>query len=53
MSGGVTVGDGSFIGVGAVVIQGVKIGSGCMVAAGAVAVKDIPDNCSVKGVPAK
>jgi UDP-perosamine 4-acetyltransferase len=53
LSGGVTVGDNSFVGAGAVVIQGGKIGDNAVIAAGAVVVRDVADGALVKGVPAK
>ena len=53
LCGNVTVGEGSHIGAGATVIQGIRIGRNSMVAAGAVVIRDIPDNVTVAGVPAK
>lgn len=53
LAGGVHVGDGSWVGIGACVRQKIIIGSGVVVGAGAVVVKDIMDNCTVTGVPAK
>jgi len=53
LAGNVTVGERSFIGVGAVVKQGVTIGNDVIVGAGAVVIKDIPDNITVVGNPAK
>lgn len=53
LSGGVTVGGGSHIGAGAVVRQGILIGNNSIIGAGAVVVKDVPDNVTVMGVPAK
>jgi len=53
ISGNVLVGKYSEIGVGAKIIQQKKIGQNSVVGAGAVVVKDIPDNCTVVGVPAK
>jgi carbonic anhydrase/acetyltransferase-like protein (isoleucine patch superfamily) len=52
---GCTIGDGSLIGMGAVVLNGAKIGSGCLVAGGAVVLEgsEIPDGSLVAGVPAK
>lgn len=51
--GKVVIGDGSDIGVGAIILPGVTIGEGVIVGAGAVVNKNIPDNCVVAGVPAK
>ncbi|WP_203579593.1 gamma carbonic anhydrase family protein [Microbacterium hibisci] len=52
---GCTIGDGSLIGMGAVVLNGARIGSGCLVAGGAVVLEgsEIPDGSLVAGVPAK
>jgi serine acetyltransferase len=49
----VRIGDGSWIGHGAVVLPGVTIGRHAVVAAGAVVVTDVPDRCVAGGVPAK
>ena len=40
------------MGVGAKIIGGVRIGHNCIVGANAVVVKNVPDNCTVVGVPA-
>lgn len=53
LCGNVKVGSKSFIGANAVVRQGIIIGSNAMIGAGAVVVKDVPDNTTVTGVPAK
>ncbi len=53
ISGNVTIGEASLIGSGAVILQGVTIGSNVKVGAGAVVTKDIPDNTTVVGVPAR
>ncbi|WP_159499996.1 gamma carbonic anhydrase family protein [Microbacterium sp. 18062] len=52
---GCTIGDGSLIGMGAVVLNGARIGAGCLVGGGAVVLEDaeIPDGSLVAGVPAK
>lgn len=51
---GCTVGDGSLIGIGAVVLNGARIGKNCLVAAGAVVTekKEFPDNSLIVGSPA-
>ena len=41
------------IGVGACVIQGISIGHNTIIGAGAAVVRDIPDDCTAVGVPAK
>lgn len=53
ISGNVTIGEASLIGSGAVILQGIRIGSNVKVGAGAVVTKDVPDNATVVGVPAK
>ena len=52
---GCTIGDGSLIGIGAVVLNGAKIGRNCIIGAGALVTegKEIPDNSLVVGSPAK
>ncbi|WP_194411471.1 gamma carbonic anhydrase family protein [Microbacterium cremeum] len=52
---GCTIGDGSLIGMGAVVLNGARIGSGCLIAGGAVVLEgsEIPDGSLVAGVPGK
>lgn len=52
---GCTIGDGSLIGMGAVVLSGAVIGAGCLVAGGAVVLggTDVPEGSLVAGVPAK
>ena len=53
LCGNVIVGEGTWIGAGAVVKQGIKIGCWCTVGAGAVVVKDVEDGATVVGVPAR
>ena len=52
---GCTVGDGSLIGIQAVVLNGAKIGKNCLVGAGALVTEDkeFPDGCMILGSPAK
>ncbi|HIV16591.1 MAG TPA: gamma carbonic anhydrase family protein [Candidatus Alectryocaccobium stercorigallinarum] len=52
---GCTVGDGSLIGMGAVVLNGAKIGKNCLVGAGALVTgkMDAPDGSMIIGSPAK
>ncbi|MBP3453510.1 MAG: transferase [Clostridia bacterium] len=47
------IGDNVLIGSGAKVLGGVTIGNNVKIGANAVVVHDIPDNCTVVGVPAK
>ncbi|MBN1123000.1 MAG: acetyltransferase [Anaerolineae bacterium] len=53
LSGTVTVGSGTHVGAGATIRQSIAIGSDAVVGAGAVVVKDVPDNVTVVGVPAR
>lgn len=53
LAGRVEVGEFSHIGIGATVIEGRKIGNNVMVGAGAVVIRDLPDNVTVVGVPAR
>jgi sugar O-acyltransferase (sialic acid O-acetyltransferase NeuD family) len=53
LGGGVTVGEGTLLGIGSRVIPGIRIGRWSIVGAGAVVTKDLPDNCTAVGVPAK
>lgn len=53
ISGNVHIGEGTDVGTGSSIIQGVKIGRWSVIGAGAVITKDIPDNCTAVGVPAK
>ncbi|MHC9045759.1 gamma carbonic anhydrase family protein [Microbacterium saperdae] len=52
---GCTIGDGSLVGMGAVILSGAVIGEGCLVAGGAVVLggTQVPDGSLVAGVPAK
>lgn len=52
---GCEVGDGSLIGMGAIILNGAKIGKNCIVAAGALVTQntEIPDGMLAMGSPAK
>ena len=52
---GLSVGDGTLIGMGAVVLGGTRIGQRCLIAAGAVVPPglEVPDDMVVMGVPGK
>lgn len=52
---GCSIGDGSLVGIGAVVLNGAKIGEGCLIGAGALVTEgtEIPDGSLVLGAPAK
>jgi sugar O-acyltransferase (sialic acid O-acetyltransferase NeuD family) len=53
LCGNVKIGSGTFVGANAVIKQGITVGKNAMIGAGAVVVKDVPDNITVIGVPAK
>lgn len=53
LCGNVKVGEQSFVGAGAVIRQGISIGNNVIIGAGAVVVKDVPDNTTVVGIPAR
>ena len=53
MSGHVILGEGVKIGTSAVILPGVRVGAWSIVGAGAVVTRDIPDNVTAVGVPAK
>ncbi len=53
LAGGVSVGSMSWVGIGAVVRHGISIGDNALVGAGAVVVKDVANEQTVVGVPAK
>lgn len=52
---GCTIGDGSLIGIGAVVLNGARIGKNCLVGAGSLVTegKEFPDGTMIMGTPAK
>jgi len=52
---GCTIGDGSLIGIGAIVLNGAKIGKHCLVGAGALVTegKEFPDGSMILGSPAR
>lgn len=53
LAGGVLVGDGAHIGLGACIRQGIRVGRNAIVGMGAVVTKDVPDDVTVIGVPAR
>ena len=52
VAGGVTVGERSWIGAGATVIQQIEIGADVTVGAGSVVIRNVPWGSTVVGVPA-
>ncbi|WP_028459537.1 DapH/DapD/GlmU-related protein [Chloroflexus sp. Y-396-1] len=50
---GISIGHGSWIGSGAIILDGVRIGCNVVVGAGAVVTRDIPDYCIAVGNPAR
>jgi len=52
---GCTIGDGSLIGIGSIILNGARIGRGCLIGANALITegKEIPDNSLVMGAPGK
>jgi len=53
LCGNVSIGHGSWIGAGAVVIQGITVGKNVVIGAGAVVISNIPDNATVVRNPGK
>lgn len=53
ISGDVRVGPGTLIGANATVLQGLTIGARAVIGAAACVVRDVPQNATVKGVPAR
>jgi len=53
ISGWVNLGKGVSVGTGASVIERLTVGNNSFIGAGAAVVRDIPDNCTAVGVPAK
>ena len=47
------IGSGTMIGAGASVLGNITIGVSCRIGAGSVVLRDVPDNTSVAGIPAK
>lgn len=53
ISGNVTIGEGAYLGTGAVVLEKLTIGPGAIIGAGAVVTKDVPPGITVVGIPAR
>lgn len=50
---GSEIGDNCLLGAGCKIINGAKVGNNCQIGANAVVNKDVPDNCTAVGVPAR
>ena len=53
ISGNITLKEGTTVGTGACIIQGLTIGNDAIVGAGSTVIRNVPDGCTVVGVPAK
>jgi acetyltransferase-like isoleucine patch superfamily enzyme len=53
LCGAVTLSDNVFLGVGAIIIQGITVGKNAIVGAGSLVIRDVPDNVTVVGNPAR
>ncbi|WP_373077086.1 acetyltransferase [Fusobacterium varium] len=53
ISGNVNIGESSVLGTGTTIIQNKKVGKNVIIGAGTVVIRDIEDNCTVVGNPAK
>ena len=53
LAGSITIGAGTFLGVGSKVIDGISIGEWVVAGAGSVVVRDVPSHCQIIGVPAR
>ena len=53
ISGNCKIGNETFIGTGAIILPNVQIGNNVIIGAGSVVSKDLPDNCTAVGIPAK
>jgi maltose O-acetyltransferase len=48
----ISIGNGCWVGMGAIILSGSKVGDGCIIAAGAVVKGEFPENVLIAGVPA-
>jgi len=53
LAGRVRLGEGCFMGIGSVVIEGKQVGKWSVIGAGSVVIRDIPDRVTAVGVPTK
>jgi len=51
--GGISIGEGTLVGAGTVIVPNIKIGRWCIISAGSVVTKDIPDFSLIAGNPAR
>ena len=49
----ITLGEGVWVGVGAIILGGVNVGSRFILAAGAVVTKNFPEHSVIAGIPAR
>jgi acetyltransferase EpsM len=53
LAGGVSIGQGAFLGIGSAVVPSVHVGNWATVGAGAAVLQDVPPETTVVGVPAR
>jgi len=53
LAGNVEIGPRTWFGIGAVARQGIKIGANATIGAGSVVIRDVPDNATIAGNPAR
>jgi sugar O-acyltransferase (sialic acid O-acetyltransferase NeuD family) len=53
LAGGILIGEGSQVGIGATIIQGITVGKWVVIGAGAVIINDVPDYSIVVGNPGR
>lgn len=49
----VTIGEGAYVGMGAIVLERITIGGYSVIGAGAVVTRDVPQHVQVMGIPAR
>ncbi len=53
IAGRITIGEGTFVGIGSTINERITIGKNVVIGAGSVVIRDVGDNLTVAGVPAK